>query len=731
MREEQEVHLRRRKGAVFAEPYHKGYYYKMPFWNKFVAWERDLYEAVKTCHTFKQFQNHELITFVRAMEIHKRFAGEDFAERGEVGDSLFIVLEGTLDCFVGKKLVASCKTGAVLDEVQILFGTPRMQTFKAQDECVCGKLCRVDYVNLTVRLELKKRDDRKAHLRNSKLLEMMGDEQIAQLSDVLFVRIYEAGTDIITQGDENGTEFYILERGEAVVTKKTADDVQEYMRYYGGELFGEIAVMTNAPRAVSITAVLRCEVLVLARAAFERLFGPMKELQAQQYQTDPRKIIADFYETSDDRGPRGTLNRNNQKPDTVRRKESSWFAVYRPTSRDAINKMLSGAAVGKGLNIKGKSAKKGILSGYVPFIQINDNKHKSMIETSPAGSRLKIYYKSKSGRDEALKVLTMIQREMGLDTKIMHAEDYLPEVYGIDLSEALMREAYIMRPDLSPIMGWETGRPSEPAYMDMNLHTMRETSDPSVVLWQFDEADPLNPRGLLVAYAERTVKPVVSDFDTFTVGSRNFKYEMLQRDQADVVSWSLDVTEMILKSLNSDPWITRWLQFMKTAGEKGSYKPPKPPKYGFGDPTSYRLIGDVIAETALCGAVRHGAECCNFACPQELDDQYLVVWHKFPSKPWDYKTEDELRKFLLARVEEGYSFPLNAVWPVRDPGWYQVLQALEKSEAAKPCMLAWYPPEVGILQRIHKLHEEHPKGFRIVDNLPKEQDNHCKTIKVR
>ena len=30
--------------------------------------------------------------------------------------------------------------------------------------------------------------------------------------------------------------------------------------------------------------------------------------------------------------------------------ETQWFVVYRPTSKDAIAKMLSGAAVGKGLN---------------------------------------------------------------------------------------------------------------------------------------------------------------------------------------------------------------------------------------------------------------------------------------------------------------------------------------------------------------------------------------------
>eukprot|EP00913_Durusdinium_trenchii_P024467 g22969.t1 len=49
----------------------------------------------------------------------------------------------------------------------------------------------------------------------------------------------------------------------------------------------------------------------------------------------------------------------------------SSFAVYRPTSRDAIAKMLSGAAVGKGLNVKGKSAKLNRLSGFVPFLQIS------------------------------------------------------------------------------------------------------------------------------------------------------------------------------------------------------------------------------------------------------------------------------------------------------------------------------------------------------------------------
>ena len=46
--------------------------------------------------------------------------------------------------------------------------------------------------------------------------------------------------------------------------------------------------------------------------------------------------------------------------------------------------------------------------------------------------------------------------------------------YGLDMPECLWREVYIMRADISHIEGWESGRASEPAFMDANLHATRE-----------------------------------------------------------------------------------------------------------------------------------------------------------------------------------------------------------------------------------------------------------------
>jgi len=268
-----------------------------------------------------------------------------------------------------------------------------------------------------------------------------------------------------------------------------------------------------------------------------------------------------------------------------------------------------------------------------------------------------------------------------------------------------------MRADISFLVGWETGRKSEPAFMDMNFMAARGGGDPEVVLYQNDHENPMNPHGLLVAYSEASVKPVVSDLDTFMVGSRGFRYDTLPENQQELALWSLEQTLEILKNPGTVSWMSRWLEVLREAASTGFH--PEVPKYGFGDAKSYHLIQSVIQATLQTGAVRHGAECFNFYFPQELDDEYLIIWEGFEDKPWDYKDEDELKEFLEERIEENYSFPLNPVWPIRNDGWYEIFELLQNSE--DPCtqanVNAWYPPGSGIVKFIKECYEEFPEGF--------------------
>ena len=52
------------------------------------------------------------------------------------------------------------------------------------------------------------------------------------------------------------------------------------------------------------------------------------------------------------------------------------------------------------------------------------------------------------------------------------------------------------------------------------MKILDKKTEPRVVLFQWDKTDPMNPLGLLIAYEEEKVVPVVSDFDTFLVGSK-------------------------------------------------------------------------------------------------------------------------------------------------------------------------------------------------------------------
>jgi hypothetical protein len=298
-------------------------------------------------------------------------------------------------------------------------------------------------------------------------------------------------------------------------------------------------------------------------------------------------------------------------------------------------------------------------------------------------------------------------------------DEFAPKNYGIEMPEGLLHEAYIELEDLTPHAGWETGRESEPAFMDMNLHAIRHKCVPEIVLWQFDEAHPMNPHGLLVAYAEQEVKPVVSDFDAFLIASTGMEYASLPADQVELQKWALDHTEEILQAPGSKSWTSRWLQVLADLAATGEHHDLPP--FGYGDETTLKLIETAVAAVASSGAIRHGAEAFNFHFPQELDEEYMIIWDGYTkndpkAQPFAYATEPGLREFLLERAKDGYVFPVNPVWPVRDPGWYDVWKAVKANPSSKQAYEAWYPKSSGVLERVEQIAKKYPERFKAITN---------------
>lgn len=413
-------------------------------------------------------------------------------------------------------------------------------------------------------------------------------------------------------------------------------------------------------------------------------------------------------------------------------------------------------------------------------MQIHEEKHKSMVGTIPKGFRVRVFYSSASARQTVLDKLAAVSSEMvdGYaerqriledpnssdddakqlalsrfmweldDPTVTCLDDYAPKSFGIELSMRLFWEACVIRQSIVRGEGskYETGRPSAPAFQDMNISALqkkpvstqvhREKEDgnggkksgddkPLAVIWQHADAsgDPLSPLTLLMAYeAKGCVLPVVSDFDCFLMGTKRVSYEKpMPDDQLDLTRWCISQIESVLDAQNAPPgpgnepglspdWTNCWLKVLQKAAASGFH--PVFPDFGFGDPKSYSIIEQAVGNLSEDGCVRHGPECFNFYFPQELDDQFLVISRSLPGeKVWAYMNPPELQRFLSDRIDDGYTFPLNPKWVLCDPGWKELYDKLMASETGniKESLGIWYPPD--IRQQIETIHSRHPGGF--------------------
>lgn len=108
----------------------------------------------------------------------------------------------------------------------------------------------------------------------------------------------QAGAVIIKQGSP-GHKFYIVERGEVVITKRftptqppqevrrrsrpvpacaASQRTMQVLRVSSGHYFGEIALLTSKPRQATATAATDTMCLTLDRSTFQRVMGPLTDI---------------------------------------------------------------------------------------------------------------------------------------------------------------------------------------------------------------------------------------------------------------------------------------------------------------------------------------------------------------------------------------------------------------------------------------------------------------------
>lgn len=224
-------------------------------------------------------------TVLLAFEEKKYKAGDYVITQGEQGDVIYLVDIGELDCEkVFKKgdpptYLKTYYPGESFGELALLYNAPRAASIKAKIDCVLWALDRGTFNNIVKEAAIKKRNRYEETLKKIPILSTVDSYELSQICDAIKSEKVAKGDFIIKQG-EQGDKFYILDEGDAYAAKvfKEGEEAKNVKDYKNGDYFGELALLSNQPRAASIIAKTDCKLLSLDRLAFKRLLGPLEKI---------------------------------------------------------------------------------------------------------------------------------------------------------------------------------------------------------------------------------------------------------------------------------------------------------------------------------------------------------------------------------------------------------------------------------------------------------------------
>ncbi|XP_019942215.2 cGMP-dependent protein kinase 2 [Paralichthys olivaceus] len=207
--------------------------------------------------------------------------GQLVIQEGEPGNYLYVLAEGLLEVIQGGKPLGEMRPGTAFGELAILYNCKRTATVKAVSQSHIWALDRQSFQTIMMQTAQARHEEYFSFLRSVSLLRDLPEEKLAKIVDCLEVDYFEKGEYIIREGEEGNT-FFIIAKGEVIVTQSTEGfaEPQEIKTLGVGDYFGEKALISEDVRSANIIcneSDTHC--LVVDRDNFNQMVGTYDELQ--------------------------------------------------------------------------------------------------------------------------------------------------------------------------------------------------------------------------------------------------------------------------------------------------------------------------------------------------------------------------------------------------------------------------------------------------------------------
>ncbi|KAJ4934261.1 hypothetical protein JOQ06_007061 [Pogonophryne albipinna] len=264
-----------------------------------------LQESCRDILLFKTLDQEQFSEVLDAMFEHRVQPTDHVIDQGDDGDNFYVIERGLFDIMVMGTTVGQYNNKGSFGELALMYNTPRAATIVATNEGALWGLDRATFRRLILKNNAKKRKMYETFIESVPLLKSLEANERMKIVDVLGSKQFPDGERIITQGDKADC-FYIVESGEVKIMMKSktkadhADNVEvELTRCSRGHYFGELALVTNKPRAASVYAEGPVKLVVIDIQAFERLLGSCKEIMKRNISHYEEQLVALFGSSMD------------------------------------------------------------------------------------------------------------------------------------------------------------------------------------------------------------------------------------------------------------------------------------------------------------------------------------------------------------------------------------------------------------------------------------------------
>ncbi|CAK6962310.1 cGMP-dependent protein kinase 1 [Scomber scombrus] len=178
---------------------------------------------------------------------------DEVIKEGVEGDSMYIVADGELSVTQAGRNLRTLNSGDVFGELAILYNCKRTATVKAMTNVRLWCMERQTYRTIITNKSKKKREQLMGFLKTSRTLKDLNDAQLSKIIDSMDEVKYQDKDVIVREGSEGNT-FYIILKGEVLVTKNVNGHQKQIRRMGKGDHFGEQALIREVLRTATCTA---------------------------------------------------------------------------------------------------------------------------------------------------------------------------------------------------------------------------------------------------------------------------------------------------------------------------------------------------------------------------------------------------------------------------------------------------------------------------------------------